>query len=89
MPYLVAVYDVTTARCTKVLKVFRRYLHHVQQSVFEGSLTDRQYRDLRDELTATVDPATDSVIFYAWADERFVQRSALGPDADKTSERML
>ena len=36
MPYFIAVYDINVKRGPKMLKLFRRYLNWVQNSVFEG-----------------------------------------------------
>jgi CRISPR-associated protein Cas2 len=42
--YVVIVYDVDVARVPKVCKFLRRYLHWVQNSVFEGSCESRSWR---------------------------------------------
>ena len=37
--YIICVYDVKEKRCQKFMKLLRKYLFHVQNSVFEGTLT--------------------------------------------------
>ena len=37
--YVICTYDVAEKRCVKVMKVLRKYMFHVQNSVFEGELT--------------------------------------------------
>ena len=79
MPFLVAVYDVNQKRLGKMLKLFRRYLTWVQNSVFEGDLTDSQFRQLQQEANAILKD-TDGVVFYSLRDERYSERIALGTD---------
>ncbi|HMX39907.1 MAG TPA: CRISPR-associated endonuclease Cas2, partial [Saprospiraceae bacterium] len=38
--YVIAVYDVGEKRVGKMLKLCRRYLNWIQNSVFEGELSD-------------------------------------------------
>ena len=38
--YVIVVYDVNAKRNNKVLKTCRRFLTHVQRSVFEGTITE-------------------------------------------------
>ena len=51
--YVICVYDVNEKRCSKVMKVLRKYLFHIQNSVFEGELTPAKYKILQKELDQT------------------------------------
>ncbi len=79
MPYCIAVYDVNQKRVGKMLKLFRRYLTWVQNSVFEGDLTTAQLRALQLEAEALMQ-GDDGVVFYQLRDERYAERTALGVD---------
>lgn len=79
MPFLIAVYDVNQKRGSKMLKLFRRYMTWVQNSVFEGDLTESQFRQLQQEASAVLQE-TDGVVFYSLRDERYSERIALGMD---------
>ena len=48
--YVICVYDVNEKTCAKVMKILRRYLFHIQKSVFEGTLTPKQFSTLKEEL---------------------------------------
>ena len=87
MAYVVAVYDVHARRVARVMKIFRRYLNHIQHSVFEGELSSAQRRRLEDELRNVIDRTYDHIFFSAWTDPRYLRRSALG--ADTTAGRIL
>lgn len=82
--YYIAVYDVNVDRVGKMLKLFRRYLTWVQNSVFEGELTDAQFAELKAEAQALMEPSEDSVIFWALRDERYLERETLGEEPGET-----
>ncbi len=84
MPYIIAVYDVGQKRVGKMLKLFRRYLTWVQNSVFEGKLTLAQIKELQAEAERIMDD-DDGVIFYQLRDERYSERTAIGVDKAERS----
>ncbi len=61
----------------RVRKVARRYLYHVQKSVFEGELTLGQLARLQREVQALIRPEVDSVILYVFPDGVQVERRIL------------
>ena len=48
--YIIAVYDVHHKRVGKVRKVFKKYLFTVQNSVFEGYITESKLNKLKKDL---------------------------------------
>lgn len=48
--FVILVYDVKAKRNNKILKTCRKYLRHVQKSVFEGNLTEAKLKRLKNEL---------------------------------------
>lgn len=86
--YVVAAYDVDERRVGKMLKIFRRYLTWVQNSVFEGELTEAQCAELKAEAEDLMDPETDSVIFWNLQAQKFYDRETLGKERGTTG-RML
>lgn len=79
MPYFIAVYDVNQKRVGKMLKLFRRYLTWIQNSVFEGELTNAQFKALQLEAEELMQEG-DGVVFYQMRDERYTERIALGEE---------
>ena len=61
-------YDAESRRCGKLRKIVKRYLHPVQRSLFQGFLTEKQCRLLKEELAKAVDTEKDAVILYKLAD---------------------
>lgn len=79
MPYVVVVYDVQAERTAKFLKYLRRYLTHVQNSVFEGELTKGKLEEIVAELESMLE-AGESIILYQMASEKYVSRTVFGDD---------
>jgi|AMFO01.1.fsa_nt_gi CRISPR-associated endoribonuclease Cas2 len=68
----------------RVRKVARRFLYHIQKSVFEGELTAGQLARLQQEVRALIRPDVDSVILYVFPDGVRMERRILG-GTDPTS----
>ncbi|UPM44917.1 CRISPR-associated endonuclease Cas2 [Halocatena salina] len=79
MPYVIVVYDVQANRTSKFLKYLRRYLTHVQNSVFEGELTEGTLEEMKTTLESMLDPS-ESVMVYRMASEKYVERFVFGED---------
>ncbi|HEX6983605.1 MAG TPA: CRISPR-associated endonuclease Cas2 [Balneolaceae bacterium] len=76
--YYILVYDVSVDRVQKMLKLMRTYLNHVQNSVFEGELTDAQLAELKDKARDLMDEEEDSIIIYCVGSKRWSNRQVLG-----------
>ena len=79
MPYVIAVYDVAVERGAKALRLFRRYLAHVQNSVFEGELSPAQLAELEAAAAALLD-GDDAVVLYTLRTRAYSERRSLGAD---------
>ena len=62
--YVIVVYDVGEKRVGKMLKLCRQYLCWVQNSVFEGELSEVKLRELKFKMKGIIDPSEDSVILF-------------------------
>lgn len=45
--FVIVVYDINRKRVGRALKICRKYLVHVQKSVFEGNITEGQLKQLK------------------------------------------
>ncbi|MEF8825130.1 MAG: CRISPR-associated endonuclease Cas2 [Halapricum sp.] len=79
MPYVIVVYDVQADRTPKFLNYLRRYLTHVQNSVFEGELTEGTLEEVKTTLESMLDPG-ESVMVYRMTSEKYVDRVVFGED---------
>lgn len=75
---MILVYDVNVDRVNKVLKICRRYLNWVQNSVLEGELTKAKYAKLKNDLEKIIVEEEDSVIFYILRSTRYSKREIMG-----------
>ncbi len=80
--FVIMVYDAGDKRNAKVLKIGRKYLHWVQNSVFEGEITEANYFKLKEEVRQKVNNAEDSVIFYTFRTTRYTNREIIGKCVD-------
>lgn len=82
--YALIVYDVEVKRVTKVHKFLKRYLHWVQNSVFEGELTESQMEGLKAGLKKIMDDEIDSVLIYTARDQRWLNKETIGRERGET-----
>ena len=76
--FVIVTYDVNVKRNNKVLKICRKYLVHVQKSVFEGNITEAKLRKLKSELKRTTKTDEDSVIIYRFDSLKYSSKEVLG-----------
>jgi CRISPR-associated protein Cas2 len=88
---VILVYDISTEtkegvrRLNRVRKIARRYLDHVQKSVFEGELTEGEIEKLKFELQCIIDNDEDFVIIYKMPPSIMIERDILTNTDDPTS----
>ena len=70
--YVIVVYDVNVSRVNNVRKFLRQYLHWTQNSVFEGSLTRSQLKELISTLKKMSKQSEDSIRIYVLRDKFFI-----------------
>lgn len=62
----------------KVLKIARKYLNWVQNSVLEGEISDAGLAKLRQELKEVINQDEDSIMFYLMRTMRYTSREVMG-----------
>jgi len=78
--FVILVYDFNEKRVAKALKKCREYLNWVQNSVFEGEITDANLVKLKHELEHIMKQNEDSVIIYQFRTMRYYEREILGTE---------
>jgi len=78
--YVLIVYDIGEKRVNRVLKVCRRYLDWVQNSVLEGEITKTNLETLKSQLKRIIKVEEDSVRIYKLRTENDVNLEILGID---------
>jgi CRISPR-associated protein Cas2 len=82
--YLIVTYDINEERVNKVRKILRRYLNWVQNSVFEGEITEAKLEKCKMELSFVIDKDEDSIYFYLIENKNNINKSTLGIDKNIT-----
>ncbi len=90
--YVILVYDINLEEkegqkvLRKVFKTCKKYLTHIQNSVFEGELLDSQVLALNKELDKYVRHNLDSVILFKSRSQKWLDKEFIGKvEEDKTS----
>lgn len=83
--YVILVYDIGEKRVGKMLKLCRRYLHWIQNSVFEGSITEVKFKALKAEALELMKPEEDSLIVFKSREERWLEKEVIGQEKNEVN----
>jgi CRISPR-associated protein Cas2 len=78
MPYVIVTYDVAEKRVARARKILKKYLTWVQNSVYEGDITDGKLRQCEYELSKIINAEHDSVYFYRLENRLNYRKKVLG-----------
>ena len=76
--YVIAMYDVGEKRVGKMLKLCRKYLNWIQNSVFEGEITEVKLLELKYKAMLIMDEETDSLIVFKTRQEKCLDKEIVG-----------
>jgi len=82
--YVILVYDFGEKRVTKMLKLCRRYLNWVQNSVFEGEITEVKFKELIFNARRLMDEGDDSLIIFKSRDSKWLEKEIIGNERMST-----
>ncbi|QKZ14681.1 CRISPR-associated endonuclease Cas2 [Spirosoma sp. KUDC1026] len=84
--YIILVYDMGQKRVGKMLKLCRRYLNWVQNSVFEGEMTEVQLKELLHEARRIMNEDEDSLILFKNRDKKWLDKQIVGVERQSTDD---
>lgn len=84
--YVILVYDIGEKRVGKMLKLCRRYLNWIQNSVFEGELSELGLKRLLQEARGIMDLDHDSLIIFKSRNERWLDKEIIGQERNKLDQ---
>jgi len=84
--YVIIVYDVAVERLNNVRKILRQYLNWVQNSAFEGKITEGKLEELRIRLFQVINREEDSILVYKIPNLRWIQKSVWGIEKNPVEE---
>ncbi|GGM66433.1 CRISPR-associated protein Cas2 [Halarchaeum rubridurum] len=82
--YVIVVYDMEADRTHLMLKLCRRYLIHVQNSVLEGEISEGDLATLKGEIEDILQEG-ESVMVYELSSDRLLNRTVYGDDPAEDS----
>lgn len=78
--YVILVYDIGEKRVGKMLRLCRRYLNWVQNSVFEGELSEVKLRELKLLASDIMKKEEDSLIIFSNRQSSWMQKEIVGKE---------
>ncbi|HCE79399.1 MULTISPECIES: CRISPR-associated endonuclease Cas2 [Thermodesulfobacterium] len=84
MPYLIVTYDIGEERLNKVRKILKKYFMWVQNSVFEGEISEGKLLKCKLELEKVIDKENDSIYFYSLENRLNYRKIVLGIEKEMT-----
>ena len=84
--YVVIAYDVNVERVNRVKKFLRKYLNWVQNSLFEGELSEADLEEVKMGLRRIIDEETDMIVIYKLRSEKAMKREIIGTDKSGIEE---
>jgi CRISPR-associated protein Cas2 len=81
--YVILVYDIEEKRVAKMLKLCRRYLNWIQNSVFEGELTDVKLKELLHEAKGIMKEEKDSIIIFKSREQKWLEKEVIGNEKNE------
>ena len=93
--YVILVYDINLEDkegnrvLRNIFKICKKYLVHIQNSVFEGELLESQALKLKSELDEYIREKKDSVILFKSRNQRWMEKEFLGMIEDDKTDNFL
>ncbi len=75
---MIMVYDINEKRVNKILKVGRKYLNWVQNSVLEGEISVACFEKMKFELKEIIKKDEDSIVFYLMRTTKYTSKEIMG-----------
>lgn len=78
--YIILVYDCGEKRVAKMLKLCRKYLNWIQNSVFEGELSEVKLKELQIKAKLIMKEDEDSLIIFKSRNEKWLEKEIIGKE---------
>jgi len=78
--YVILVYDIGQKRVGKMLKLCRKYLNWIQNSVFEGEISEVKLKELITKSGGIMDKDYDSLIIFKSRQEKWLEKQIVGKE---------
>ena len=82
--YIILVFDIGEKRVGKMLKLCRKYLNWIQNSVFEGEISEVKLLELKSRAARIMEKEEDSLIIFSSRQERWLEKEIIGKERSAT-----
>jgi len=82
--YVILVYDCGEKRVGKMLKLCRKYLNWIQNSVFEGEISEVRLHELLISAKEFIKEESDSIIIFKGRDVKWIEKQIVGKERSST-----
>ena len=82
--YVILVYDFREKRVGKMLKLCRRYLNWIQNSVVEGEISEARLKELLMKSGKFMDKDEDSIIVFKGLSQMSMEKQIIGRERSST-----
>jgi len=82
--YIIIVYDAAPKRGAKLLKFLRQHLLWVQNSVFEGEVTEAEFEVVKAGIKERINKEKDSILYYQFDSQNYTTRGVIGVERNET-----
>jgi CRISPR-associated protein Cas2 len=82
--YVILVYDIGEKRVGRMLKLCRKYLIWIQNSVFEGEVSEVKLKELKIKASIIMEEENDSLIIFKSRDKKWLDKEILGKERGET-----
>lgn len=78
--YVILVYDFGEKRVSKMLKLCRKYLNWIQNSVFEGEISEARLKELLMRSDKFMEKDEDSIIIFSGPSQSSLDKRIIGKE---------
>ena len=78
--YVILVYDFGEKRVSKMLKLCRKYLNWIQNSVFEGEISEARLKELLMQSNKFIKKDEDSIIIFSGPSQSSMDKRIIGKE---------
>ena len=82
--YVILVYDFGEKRVGKMLKLCRKYLNWIQNSVFEGEISEVKLKEMMQQVNRFIDKDEDSIILFKSTSQVYMDKEIVGKERSST-----
>lgn len=82
--YVILVYDFKEKRVAKMLKLCRKYLNWIQNSVFEGEISEVKLKELIFSAKNFMNEEEDSIIIFKDKKRAYANKEIIGKERSST-----